>query len=443
MATTYTPYDYSKITTPTATTTQAAGNTVSYGDVNNQINKAANTYSTANYQDPSWVGNYTNSIMDSYKPQLQAANAATQQQYNNDYSNAKDYLANYGMNKSGAAVNQLMGLDQSKNQQMAANYNNLYSQAGTAALSAANTGLTEQNQLANQASTAASQLSNLLSTEQSGNQWATQFNADQTQNAFGNNMTLANAQASENQYGQTFNADQAQNEFNNGISAANLTGTYNGDQTLAAQNQTFNQGISTANLLGTYNGQQTLAAQNQAQQYELQQGELLGSYNGQDTLGAQQLASSNSNYAQGLAASIFNNYSNGSKRYTLPDNISTSVAGIGTTPAAGSTTPVTPENPAPTGTTPATTTATGTKEITPDIQTAIDETEALYPGAGAVVEKMYQGVAFSDLTQAEQDTMRFAQDKWDSDHDTRTDRHTGETQNMPWRVVPSMASVQW
>jgi hypothetical protein len=44
-----------------------------------------------------------------------------------------------------------------------------------------------------------------------------------------------------------------QNQFNQGIQQAGLTGQYNGQQTLAGQNQEFNQGIQQANLTGVYN----------------------------------------------------------------------------------------------------------------------------------------------------------------------------------------------
>lgn len=64
-----------------------------------------------------------------------------------------------------------------------------------------------------------------------------------------------------NQYVNDTNYNRSQDQFNNNVTLAQLLGTYNGQDTLAKQNQQFNQGISLADLLGTYNGQPTMAKQ--------------------------------------------------------------------------------------------------------------------------------------------------------------------------------------
>jgi hypothetical protein len=92
-----------------------------------------------------------------------------------------------------------------------------------------------------------------------------------------------------------------------GLSAGELTGNYNGQQTLGAQNldlaRLANQqqyGLSSQNLdlqrqlglgnLGISQGQLDLARTGQQQQNAIDLANLTGSYNGQSTLGAQQLA---------------------------------------------------------------------------------------------------------------------------------------------------------
>jgi hypothetical protein len=71
------------------------------------------------------------------------------------------------------------------------------------------------------------------------------------------------------QFDKTFGLDQAkfteairQYNQNFGLSEAALTGTYNGQPTLAAQQQQFQQALDAAGVTGMYNGQPTLAAKN-------------------------------------------------------------------------------------------------------------------------------------------------------------------------------------
>lgn len=56
---------------------------------------------------------------------------------------------------------------------------------------------------------------------------------------------------------------KATQAFQNKIAEASLTGTYNGQQTQAAQEQQFTQGLRAGELTGSYNGAPTLAAQSE------------------------------------------------------------------------------------------------------------------------------------------------------------------------------------
>jgi len=94
------------------------------------------------------------------------------------------------------------------------------------------------------------------------------------------------------------------------LQMGSLTGNIGGQQTIAARTlaaqlaqqqadnayrkQTFDyqKGYDEAGLTGTYNGQQTLAAQQAALQKALSEAALTGTYNGQQTQSAQQLAAS-------------------------------------------------------------------------------------------------------------------------------------------------------
>ena len=89
-----------------------------------------------------------------------------------------------------------------------------------------------------------------------------------------------------------------QYEAENALNEASLTGTYNGQQTLSAQQMANQQALNEANLTGTYNGNQTLTAQQMAQQLaqqalanKMSEANLTGTYNGANTMTAQELAS--------------------------------------------------------------------------------------------------------------------------------------------------------
>lgn len=84
----------------------------------------------------------------------------------------------------------------------------------------------------------------------------------------------------------------SQDAIKNAMNEAQLTGTYNGQQTLAAQNAQNSQALNLAQLMGIYNGQPTLAAKDAQQQQALNLAQLLGVYDGQPTLSARQLQQS-------------------------------------------------------------------------------------------------------------------------------------------------------
>ena len=124
--------------------------------------------------------------------------------------------------------------------------------------------------------------------DQANNQWnqknqIDQQNQNQANTVWGQNNTVNQQNQQQFNTDRGFNADQAQNTFNNGINIAGLTGTYNGQSTLAGQTLTnaqtqkqwensfnqnqanqqqaqnaFNNGVTTAGLTGTYNGTQTM-----------------------------------------------------------------------------------------------------------------------------------------------------------------------------------------
>lgn len=103
---------------------------------------------------------------------------------------------------------------------------------------------------------------------------------------------LANARAQLAQAAQQFQQTY-------GLNLAGLTGSINGQPTLAAQNQGFQNALAAGQLTGMYNGQQTLPAQQLAQQYGLNLAALSGQLpNGDPTLAAQNQAFQNA-LAQG------------------------------------------------------------------------------------------------------------------------------------------------
>src|SRR6266498_345642 len=84
--------------------------------------------------------------------------------------------------------------------------------------------------------------------------------------------------------------DESVRQYNSNLSLAQagLTGTYNGEDTLASKQQKFQQTLDAAGLTGIYNGQQTLAGRASELAGQLQQATLSGRYNGAPTESARQ-----------------------------------------------------------------------------------------------------------------------------------------------------------
>lgn len=91
---------------------------------------------------------------------------------------------------------------------------------------------------------------------------------------------------------ESFQSDQ--NAINRKLAEAGLTGTYNGEATLAAKSAADQKALAEAGLTGTYNGQDTQAAKAASQQKALAEAGLTGSYNGADTLQKQAIDAANS-----------------------------------------------------------------------------------------------------------------------------------------------------
>ena len=198
-----------------------------YDEVKDKINQAGNMLNTPKYQDPNYLGQATNSILESQKPQLNQQNALTNQQYNNSAQKLAEQMAASGANRGGNATRQTMALEQGRNAQLGTNYNNMYSQAQNQAQNQAQLGLSEANMLQNQQMTAAQQLAALLAQQQNS-----QFNEASLTGQYNGQQTLA-AQQLANQI--------AQQMLANKYTEAGLTGQYNGQNTLAKQQQEWAQ----------------------------------------------------------------------------------------------------------------------------------------------------------------------------------------------------------
>lgn len=157
-----------------------------YGDIYDLIRNGS-TY-TPQYQNTDGLNRLTSNYLQSMEPTWQATKNVLNTQYNASANKSKDYMSNMGLGRSGANWDALETNEQNRNNAIASAYGDMVSQAQTNALNAANLGLNEQNLIQTQKNNAINQLSNLLSQYQS------------------------------NQYNE-----------------AQLTGNYNGQQTLAAQ----------------------------------------------------------------------------------------------------------------------------------------------------------------------------------------------------------------
>ena len=194
-----------------------------YDDLTTRIKNNAGSYTQPTYQNGSnMVGQITSDLVRQQDPIRRAETDRINTQANQSRSALQEYLANKGQ-RGGQATARLVGLQQGRNTDLANMNANYTSAAMNQAPTYANLSLNERAQIQGQQNTTANQLASLL--------------------------------------GQRISNDQAQ---------AGITGTYNGQQTLSAQqlaaqiaqNQAANA-ISTAGLTGTLNGQQTLPAQAQ------------------------------------------------------------------------------------------------------------------------------------------------------------------------------------
>jgi hypothetical protein len=92
---------------------------------------------------------------------------------------------------------------------------------------------------------------------------------------------------------------KAQQAWQNTFNEATLSGTYQGQPTLAAQQQAANIAAQQAGLTGMYQGSPTLAAQQQQFAQGIAAGGLTGTYQGAPTLAAQQQAAELSGFYGG------------------------------------------------------------------------------------------------------------------------------------------------
>ena len=238
---TYDTFDYSKSADLATNDTQVSdlGNDLSISDVNDQIAKAANTLSTADYQSPEYSANATASIMEAMSPTLATQNIATNQNYANSAKKLSELMAASGLGRSGANLTNATSIEQSRNNELDTNYSTLLTNAMNQAIEQGQLGLAEKTQLQSQQQTAADQLADLLNTQESSKEWAADTNLDTAQNNFANTLAYQTAQADENQLGANYDAEQVQNQFENLATANELAAGENqyGQQFTADQLQ--------------------------------------------------------------------------------------------------------------------------------------------------------------------------------------------------------------
>lgn len=358
----YNPYDYSGVVnranqTPAqyqnfdygqsanlanrSMSTNNMGQATNVNAVNNQINKAANTLSNPTMQNGQLVGQLTGDILQNLNPVRQQQNAAINQQYNNSAQRLAEQLAASGANRGGNTARQALALEQGRNTALANANASLVQNALSQALPFGQLQLSEKGLLQGQQQTAANQLASLLGQQEASRQWATGFNADQLQRQFQNIFNTQQAQAGENRFGQQFNADQLQQQFQNLLQANQLASDENrygqqfnqqgsqfdrslAEQIAARQGQ---QGLQEAGLTGQYQGQQTLAAQQLAQQIAQQalankytEAGLTGTYDGQNTLAGQQQQWAQNNARDLLATQLWSAYMQNAQNASVPQD---------------------------------------------------------------------------------------------------------------------------
>lgn len=162
----------------------------------------------------------------------------------------------------------------------------------------------QRNQVSNQAAQSARAL----------NEAAAQrglYNSGSARTELARNQATRDSSINNLNYQQQQATNQLTNRLNelNAAEATAITGLQ-GQEAQDARNYA----LQLANLTGTYNGQQTLAAQQLALQKALQEANLTGTYNGKDTLAAQQ-------FKNQLAAAIMAAYAEGTDKFTLPTSV--------------------------------------------------------------------------------------------------------------------------
>ena len=233
---------------------------------------------TNKYSNIDYISGIADQLYKQYEPQVQSDIQASAQQYSDLGRQQNEYAANMGMNRSGQAIQNIGRLGQA-----GINANNdirskAMMDAQTRALPYAQMAMTEQN--------AADDLSYRNKALDSDTAYQQATLALQQQG-----MTLDEAKMAlqGSQFDRSFAAQQATDAFNQGIQTAGVTGKYNGQDTVDAQQIALNNALNVAGVTGTYNGQDTLAKTT-----------------GQNN----------------MAANIWDTYSTGTDKYTMPDWVS-------------------------------------------------------------------------------------------------------------------------
>ena len=232
--------------------------------LNTQANKASNTLSTPQYQNADALSQGTQSVYKSLDPVKRTTNASINQNYNSSQRALADHLAATGYQQSGGTDRTAFsGMEMGRNSALANANANLWQQSLTAAQQQQQTALSERSMLQNQAQNSFANALAATQAQAGENQYGANL-ANTQQNTL---LAQQQAQSNESYQQQALAAQIAQNQASNALSAADLTGLYNGQSTLAAQNmantqaqQALQNQYTQAGLTGTYNGQQTQAA---------------------------------------------------------------------------------------------------------------------------------------------------------------------------------------
>lgn len=182
-------------------------NPVNYDELKNKIT-SANAY-TPQYQGASTVSNITSDYLKNLEPVYQASANKINQNYDNSQNRGLQFMANKGLSRSGANMNQFQTNENNRNSALNESYANLTQQAVNNATNVANLGLSEQNLINNQNNTAVNQLSDLLSQYSNAQQQAqaNQFTEAGLTGLYDGQQTLTGRQLAE-QIGQSHQDQQ-------------------------------------------------------------------------------------------------------------------------------------------------------------------------------------------------------------------------------------------